>query len=535
MRIWLAIILGTALSLAVLWLTGLPLGIPGEWTWKRSSIEPDTLWNLVGGVVASGLFAGFMLLGRRRFEAASGSAYFRIESTAWLCGLVVVSFIWLWIVQEISPVENRLGKAPFVLYYASSSGYFTRARYEQTDPQALLAQYENLMREGDVLHTGTHPPGLFLVFHGLIRLCQQSPQLRSFLESTQTASFREACDVIEINVMRGRNPGSFLPSDRQVLWLATLLVMLAAALTVVPLYGLLLRTCSSANAFCFAALWPAMPAVAIFVPKSDVAFPLFGVLLLWLWRGAWDRRSQVLAFLAGAMTWCSLICSLAFLPCVLVAALSTLGEAIGRLVRPARRSITVNPAEESESPIGFRRYLCIISAAVGFLLPTFLLWIFLQINMLNVWRLNYQNHAGFYLQYPRTYWKWLLVNPLELMCAAGWPLALLAMMTCWRVLLRGQTVSSFVPRSRLVSDVGSIVFVWGLLWITGKNSGEAARLWIVFLPWLNWLASIQFEWLTQRSGDIETRQHQAAIFSGWQFAACLLTVMRISGFHHEGG
>ena len=34
-KIWLAIVFGSALSVAVLWCTSLPLGIPGEWTWER--------------------------------------------------------------------------------------------------------------------------------------------------------------------------------------------------------------------------------------------------------------------------------------------------------------------------------------------------------------------------------------------------------------------------------------------------------------------------------------------------------------------
>jgi len=42
-------------------------------------------------------------------------------------------------------------------------------------------------------------------------------------------------------------------------------------------------------------------------------------------------------------------------------------------------------------------------------------------------------HAGFYRHYARTYWKWLLVNPVELSYSAGWPVAILAFIVCWRL------------------------------------------------------------------------------------------------------
>ena len=60
---------------------------------------------------------------------------------------------------------------------------------------------------------------------------------------------------------------------------------------------------------------------AIFVPKSDVAFALIGLLIVWTWWTASDRRSVVLAFLAGILAWCGLMMSLALLPVLLFAAI----------------------------------------------------------------------------------------------------------------------------------------------------------------------------------------------------------------------
>src|SRR4029077_14509476 len=100
---------------------------------------------------------------------------------------------------------------------------------------------------------------------------------------------------------------------------------------------------------------------------------------------------------------------------------------ITRVMRPAHGS-------------GPRRLHECLSAAIwavaGFSIPTLAAWFLLKINLAAVWWLNLNNHAGFYRQYPRTYWKWLLVNPVEFAVAAGVPLAVLAMWSIvrnWRM------------------------------------------------------------------------------------------------------
>ena len=520
---WLCLMAGVVGSQVCLWSTTLPLGIPGEWTWTRIASEPDAVWNLVGVAAAAALYVAFVEAGTRRLGGTANSKRRSRELFGWLTGLVAVSFTWLWVVQESAPIRSRLGKSPFVLYYPGSSGYFTKSRYKSPDaakaPDAatLLSEYEALMRERDVLHIGTHPPGLFLIFHGLIGLCQHSPALSAFLDATQPASFREACDVISRNSVRSVPPRPLLPADRRVLWLATLLVMATAAVAVVPLFWLVWRTHDAAAAWQTASLWPAIPAVAVFTPKSDVAFALVGLLMVWAWLAAVDRRSLLLALLAGLMTWCGLMMSLAFLPVVLFMAI------VGwRPVAP-----TVPSTETTGSDTGLNAWMkgappgrCLVAGAVGFLIPTLLMSLCCRINLWAVWWLNYQNHAAFYVQFPRTYWKWLLVNPLELAFAAGWPVMLLSV---------GFLGSAARSRRHVAMRVAiGVVVVWGSLWLTGKNSGEAARLWIVFMPWLVWLAGLRLAEINP-SGT-RGRYRPSLIVLAVQLVVCALTVARVSGF-----
>ena len=541
--------LGSVLSVAVLWFTSIPLGIPGEWTWDRVPVEPDFAWNVCGGTVAAAFFVLYVCLGNRRFGTNSHPLK-SIEVTAWLLGLVVGSYLWIWIVQEVAPVKNRLGKSAFVLYYANSSGYFTRARYDEPEARKLLAGYEDLMRQGDVLHTGTHPPGLFLAFHGLLAACEASPALSSFLDATQPASFREATDVIASNNLRRRVPRPLMPLDKRVLWLATLLVLSSASLTVLPLFGLLRRTCSLQIAWLGASLWPSLPALAIFIPKSDALFPLIGLCLLWCWLTAWDNRSLVLSAVSGLIAWLGLICSLAFMP-VLVQAflLSVVATTVFPAIIPPSEATFEDGRRRLFSQIDIRRLLCITAAVLGFVGPTFLMWFTVKINLFQVWWLNYHNHAGFYEQYPRTYVKWLLVNPVELLFSAGWPIAFLSASICLSTCLdlyrkvavywnQSKQIAPHLDQRKAIntsSVVVSTMLVWGLLWMTGKNSGEAARLWIIFLPWLVWLAGIQLGRLTE--GDLtSTRIVRTIVFLLMtQFLVSLLTVSRVSGFHSESG
>lgn len=513
---WSLLVAGVIVSQVFLWATALPLGIPGEWVWQRTAFEADGYWNFAETGVAAVLYLLFINAGANWLTNTTSKRRTAIVM-AWLAGLVAVSFAWLWIVQEMAPLQNRQGKSAFVLFYSGSSGYFTKARYEQPDPARFLKSYEDLMGERDVLHVGTHPPGLFLVFHGLIQLCQRSPQLAYALDATQPASFREACDIITRNSSRSIPPRPFLPADRRVLWLATLLVMAATSLAVLPLFGLLRRTLDLADAWRGAALWPAVPAVAVFVPKSDVVYAFLGLLMVYAWLVAVDRRSVALAFVAGLLVWCGLMLSLAFLPVMLFMAILSW--------RPLSNNAAID--DPAIARPGLRSWIaglppcsCLVGAVAGFLVPTLWLGWAGQINLFAVWALNYQNHAAFYAQYLRTYWKWLLVNPIELTIAAGWPIGLLS---------AAFLGAAFRTRNLCRTPVAfGVVVVWGLLWLSGKNSGEAARLWIVFLPWLVWMAGEELARLERGATLIRVRP--SVVVLALQLIVCASTVARVSGF-----
>src|SRR5262249_21910382 len=111
----------------------------------------------------------------------------------------------------------------------------------------------------------------------------------------------------------------------------------------------------------------------------------------------------------------------------------------------------------------------ILATGAGFLAFVLLGWLATGADPFIVWRWNLYHHARFYVDYPRTYFLWLWVNPIELAIAVGLP----TMVWCVAGLLAPRTV----PRS-----VWATLIALVLVNLTGRNMGEVARLWMLFTP-----------------------------------------------------
>lgn len=498
-------------SLAVLWCTYLPLGIPGEWEWDRIPIVPGdwpaVLLGWLSAGLVGGLYVALTLVGSQRVAATS-----RAHLAAWLAALTVGGFAWLWVVQD-SPADPAYGlaKTGWVLYFRGTEGYFDQARYEMRDVPSYLRGYEHLMAQGDVLHLGTHPPGLMLFHRACLNVCAEVPALRDLLLRTQPSSFREALDQTE-KLNRGTDH-AITPTDRGALWLAALITQAAAAMTLVLIYLLVRRDHARPVAWLACSLWPLVPALAIFLPKSDALLPCLAALFVWLWLEGFRRGRLGLCVLAGAVLWLTMFMSLAVLPIGVAAWLLTLWE--GAL------------CEKTERPtLRMRDWAARIGAAfVGWAVPVALLAL-VGLNLLGVWSWNYHNHAGFYQQNERTYTRWLVANPIELGFALGAPLALAAVLGIVCSIRAGW-------RRRAAGPAWCLTAVWLLLWLSGKNMGEAARLWLILMPWAAWLTAGYFAARVPAAQSADEQRppiRPALVLLGLQMLVCLGTVTRVTGF-----
>ncbi|MGC1275612.1 MAG: hypothetical protein WBC44_18035 [Planctomycetaceae bacterium] len=478
-------------QLVIVWVPAFPLGVPGEWTWQRITYGSGQLasvfLDLFIAIPAALAYLWYCRAGERRLAVSSHG-----RRRLWLAGLAASGFAWLWVVQESAPNEiHRLGRAPVVHYFPSFSGYFTEAR-NADDFGSYLATYDTLMAKGDVLHIGTHPPGLTTVHWGLLRLYESSPALTGLTLATRPHSVRET--EVMLSMTPQTEGESSTRAELAELWAVSLLAQFAAAAAVVPLFHLGERSAGPVAAWRAATFWPLIPALAVFLPKSDAVFPLFGLGVLALWCRPGPPSVMRAAF-AGLVFWLGMTFSLAMLP---VAALTGLlsAQAVINSDRSDRRHVVVRTIASASV------------AVIVFLSMTAAVWLFFELNLIKIWSWNYHNHAGFYDVYDRTYWKWLIVGPCELAIAIGAPAAVAAI--------------TAVRRCSWSTPAFAALCVIALLWLSGKNAGESARLWLFLMPWLLWM--------TVSLWKEDAGQHRWRIVLPLQLVVSFLTVIRIDGF-----
>jgi hypothetical protein len=268
----------------------------------------------------------------------------------------------------------------------------------------------------------------------------------------------------------GQDPQPLTGAERAALYATSLLTLLACAGTVVPLYLLARAGLPAPAAWAAAALWPLAPAANLFQPVADTAYPFLSTsawaLAAWsarllgaglqtppvgrpkVSRGAGSLAGIALALLSGLVVAFGMFFTLAFLPVGLIAALIVVSD----------RSLSLTT-----------RAGLILATGAGFLAVVLSGWLATGADPFVVWSWNLHHHARFYDEYPRTYSRWLWANLIELAIAVGLP----AMV--W--LVAGLMSVRAVPRS-----VWATLIALALVNLTGRNMGEVARLWMLFMP-----------------------------------------------------
>jgi hypothetical protein len=504
LALWIALVTASAAAAGVLWLTDWTLGVPGEWSWARIAHPRGSRWDSLLGFIQAGLTLGGVGLvawfgSRLMARASPPRGLASLTRAALLLGLVASGFLGTQLLQHSLPPGHGIGRSPWVLYYPGSSGYYYEARRVtslEDFRQSYLAVLEDPDPRRRTLHLGTHPPGLFLGHLAVREACRRSAAVREAVLSWQPQRVRQA----QATILEGGRP--IPPIDTAALWLAALLTQLAAVATAIPIYLLVRVDHPPRTAWRAASLWLLVPAVSIFLPKSDCLYPLLATTSLWLWWSAIRYGGSWKAFLAAGISWIGLCLSLAFLPILALAAgLAAWMSWQGPFTRKQLATWS-------------------IASLAGLALPTLACWLTLELNLLSIWSSNLANHAAFYDQpeHPRSYLPWLGVNLIELAVALGIPLAGLAATGLVQRCRSGQTQAR--------GPAWVCLGVWGLLWLSGKNMGEAARLWLLLMPLACWLAASTLD---------SIRNRDWALILALQAALGLAVIQRVSGFDFAGG
>lgn len=520
------IILAAVLVSSFLLYSSLPLGVPDEWVWPRQAF-PEDLGEWLDRFLLPILFSGAALAFCRFADG-------RISRSGWMMksglvfALVIVAFCWQRMAIHAASSPHRELRLLWVLYDKYASGYFFSATFHPEKTAEILRGYEAKMAEGDVLHEGTHPPGLLLLNRSALAVTDAWPGLEIVQQCAVSPAAIRLFRELERDVGLAR---PLTRSELTSLCLVSLVTSMFCATAVIPVFLLVARIGSFQTAWRAACLSFTAPGITMFLPRSDVLYVASGAWLLLLIVLAVSERSpmkQMIWSTLGAMVLAlCLFVSLAHLPVLLAGGLFGLmawwkpSDSVGSITRG--RLLTVAGV-----------------AAVSFFAVVLVFNRYTDCNLWKVWGLNLRNHENFYSSSVRTWWKWALVNPFEFGMATGLPVAAVA---CLHLINIAIIWPGDKPQLRWTPvDLLSLSFAvtWACLWLSGKNMGEAARLWCFMTPWAAMIASAGLG--SRESCGSQLISQSAVGFRGesshgvWltllasQFTVCLLTTGFVSGY-----
>ena len=455
-------VIATVLLLLV---SNVPLGVPDEWVWRRQQLPENLIEALdrlaIPGIVGA-IVVAFAQFVDRRIERSS-----KFVCVIFIALLVVGALSWLNAVRQSAATPHRELRPLWVLYDRFASGYFFDAAFHTSSAKELLAGYEQRMAKGDVLHEGTHPPGLFLLNFWAIKATERSETLTSLAEWTIGAESVRLFRLMEADVQTAR---PLTRSEFAALCLVSFFSTLLSAMTVIPVYVLVSRLLNRRAGWRAACVMLTVPSLAVFAPRSDTVYAFSASMILCLLVQSVVAESKFVrclcSVMAGVAVFVSLTVSLAHIPVLVACGLFFLLICLGPpSLRVPWQHVVVS---------------CVVALAVFACAVT--IWSdATDCNLVRVWSWNLSNHAGFYKQSSRTWWKWFFVNPVELSFSIGLPLTFVFLESLTRI-VRGLKADPG-QTTVMIRLALSLFATWAALWISGKNMGEAARLWCFLTPW----------------------------------------------------
>jgi len=432
-----------ALFVAVLITGAVPLGIPGQWVWPRRAVP---LWGTSAILALLALTAGagsFLLLLKRPPKAR----------WAWMAvpfGLALVVRL-LFFHAEPTPIVKQI----WVTASPVSNAYFSEAL--RARPATELVRNYTLLLPKLAEHARTHPPGPILYYKAFLWVCKNFRPLVAVADRWATGV--GGLSLSETAALVGGRTG--LPLDETsvaaALWAQAGLCVLSAGSVLACFLLALSLGLDRKTALGAAALLSLSPSANLFSITIDTAVSLACALsLLFTVKG--EQEGWPFLGLSGFMLYLASFLSLSALAtgamCGLYILLSRGGSLKGRL-----------------AGIGWM--------ALGFLLTHALVGVTLGFDLFWVIAHGLVAHREVTVAFERSYFGWLILNPLDFATLSGLPICVLA----WAG--RGE------ERSRCL--LLAFLLTLGALDISGMVRGEVARIWLFLLVPLCVLGGVGLE------------------------------------------
>jgi hypothetical protein len=433
-----ALILVAGLATAALGLAlarGWEPGIEGEWVWRRNEL-PAHLW---GALAAGGGLAGLgaILCHPGTWERMTRSR----RAMAFALLLLLVFLLQLSLLNAVGVPWVAPGGT---IISPNATTYFAVSLGVQS-PRDWIAHYPEVLPTLPY-HAATHPPGFVLLFWSVRKLTALMPSPPS--------------TVLDVLVQLGDVLGMRLaPSDALAAITSALLIALIGALGLIPLHLLARSLAGRQTAICATCLAAAMPGLVLLGASPDLIVMTLAIGAMYRayagYRGDWAS-----ALLGGVIIAVGLFLSLAF---ALVGLWALIWAVLG-IARSPHRAAAV------------RGVLSVaLVAAAGFAAVYLALYLAAGYRPLAVAVQALSAHRGVTtIEAARTYWKWVLMNPVDCAIFAGIPAVVGA---CWSLpaLRRAQ-------HGRLASFLAAWLVLFVLLDLSGMVRGEVGRIWL-FLLW----------------------------------------------------
>jgi len=437
-----------------------PLGIPGQWIWRQNQLALQ---------LAPAGWAAFALVLLVWF--VSRPDWWENQRPATRAAML---FLLIFVVFGLQVGLLNATGLPWITPGAVIASPVATTYYsvalDVRDPVTWIASYADQMRALPY-HARTHPPGFVLLFIALRHVCETAFPHPPPILSTIAESYR----------VFGIGP---TPTDAAAAIAGAFLFALIGALSLWPLYLLGRRFMSADAALCAVLFMAAMPAMLLFGASSDEVVLTLTILVIYLSYSAYQchserseesRRSalpQVGQERASCASWFH-----AFLAGLVlaIALFFTLGVLI--LIAWLALWIIIGVARSADRGPALRRALIgIVAAAAGFVAFYLVLYLALGYHPIAVAREGLFAHRGVTtIEAARSYWAWLIMDPVELIVFAGLPLVVAALWS-WRGMARD-------PESaRLRAFLLAWLVAVALLDLSGAVRGEVGRIWL-FLLW----------------------------------------------------
>lgn len=335
-----------------------------------------------------------------------------------------------------------------------ASGFFAPAA-ETEDIDALLRAYPEQMVGFTSDHARTHPPGLIAANWLTVQIFARWPAPAEAL--AQLVRPLRCTDLWLLN-----RP----PQVAAALAFWSILPLFAAALAVIPAYGLARQLLQGRAARLAVAVTATLPALTLFAPKSVQLYAFLVLTLGWILQSAISKGSNARFFLAGfvlsLMTYLSLGNAALYAPLVLLAVLQE---------RPIL-NYSANKASRWRSVL---EQMAVFSLGAGSLwLASWLMW---GVPPWEIARTGLQQHYLLATSQRRYEW-WVIWNLLDLLLFAGWPM-MLGFAGSIVLAIKFWGKERYRPTTVLALSLLALIF---FLDLSGSARGEVGRIWLFYIP-----------------------------------------------------